>query len=544
MGNKSSGHALVFSFRRKINRPEPFSHDKNTPFPIPLAGGKRTSPFPARIPPLWQFATLSLFGIRHWSFVILFSLFLLVFSFFTYASTQEIEPDAFNISASNQLEYSTDNKTHQDIFYNWTDLNLGYGMYASHLRYEAHQPDDWGVNWQRLSFRNIQLSNETFDITAGNYYAIIGRGLILRSYENRDLRYDNNLDGVRGVVDFEGFNLTLFGGTAMGKYERLSDPLHAADGKISFTDWLTLGASYLRTHITDLGLVRLWGGNMKLILPHVDLYGEYARKDNPPGEYIPQDGEGKYLSANIYASGAALTFEFKDYQRFDFSNKDVTFNNPPALTREHVYTLLNRHAHVLDLSDERGIQAEFTGSPAEQLSLLINHSYTTDRKNNLVFSEIYGEAEYDYRDKATVKTGFSRMENKAEFGAPVYLAPVFDLIYYLSERNSLNFILEHLWADEFEGKVTYYDQILSLSLSHSPLASLSFAYERTTEWKVSESWSGRKNWFMTTLDLALGDNHNLSLGVGSRREGKICSGGVCVEKPALDGFEIKLLSRF
>jgi hypothetical protein len=475
---------------------------------------------------------------------ILFSFFLFAFSLFSYVSAQEIEPDAFNISASNQLEYSTDNKTHQDIFHNWTDVDLGYGIYTSHLRYEAHQPDDWGINWQKLSFRNIQFSSEPFDITAGNYYVIIGRGLILRSYENRDLRFDNNLDGVKGSVDFEGFNLTLFSGTAMGRYERLKDPLHAVDGKISFTDWLTLGGSYLRTQITDLGLVRLFGGNMKLVLPHADLYAEYAKKDNPVGEYVPQDGEGKYVSANIYTSGAALTFEFKDYQRFDFGNKDVTFNNPPALTREHVYTLLNRHAYVLDLSDERGIQAEFTTSPVERLSVLINHSYTTDRKNNLVFSEIYGETEYDYRDKATLKTGFSRMENKAEFGAPVWLAPVFDLTYYLSERNSLNFILEHLWTDSFEGKLTYYDQILSLSVSHSPIASLTFSYERTTEWKVSEDWTGRKNWFMTTLDLALGDNHNLSLGVGSRREGKVCSGGVCVEKPALDGFEIKLLSQF
>jgi len=455
-----------------------------------------------------------------------------------------MEQNTFSISASNQLEYSIDNKTHQDIFYNWTDLSLGYGIYSVDLRYEARQPDDEGVNWQRLSFRSVRFTDEVFDITAGNYYVIIGRGLILRSYENRDLRYDNNLDGVKGGVDFEGFNLTLLGGTAMGRYDRLNDPLHAADGKISFTDWLTLGGSYLRTQITDLGLVRLFGGNMKLALPHADLYAEYAKKDNPPGEYVQKDGEGKYISANIYAPGAALTFEFKDYQRFDFSNKDVTFNNPPALTREHVYTLLNRHAHVLDLSDERGIQAEITTSPAEQLSVLINHSYTTDRKNNLIFSEIYGETEYDYQDKASFRTGFSRMENKTEFGAPVWLAPVFDLSYYLSERNSLNFILEHLWTDKFEGKLTYYDQILSLSFSHSPLASLTFAFERTTEWKVSENWSGKKNWFMTTLDVALGDNHNLSLGVGSRRQGKVCAGGVCVEKPALDGFEIKLLSRF
>jgi hypothetical protein len=55
---------------------------------------------------------------------------------------------------------------------------------------------------------------------------------------------------------------------------------------------------------------------------------------------------------------------------------------------------------------------------------------------------------------------------------------------------------------------------------------------------------GRRDWLIGTLDMALGDNHNLSLSVGSRREGKVCAGGVCVDKPALNGWEIKLLSRF
>jgi len=454
------------------------------------------------------------------------------------------EPDEWTITASNQLEYSSNRKTHQDIFHNWTDLDLGYGIYTVNLRYEAHQPDDWGQTWQKLSFRNLGLSSEFLEITAGNYYVIFGRGLILRSYENRDLRYDNNLDGVKGVIDLDGFDLTMLGGTAMGKYDRLTDPLHAVDGKIAFTDWMTLGGSYLRTNITDVGLVRLSGGNASLSFPHVDFYAEYAEKYNPSGQYIPEDGKGLYLSTNLYTSGAGLTLEFKDYDRFDFTNQDVAFNNPPTLAREHTYTLLNRHAYVLNLYDERGIQAEVTSSPVDQLSLLANYSYTTDRDDRLVFSEGYGELEYDYQDKATLKGGFSRAENKREEGSPVRLAPVVDLVYCLSEITSINFVLEHLYTEKYDGKLTYYDQILSLSLSQSPYVSLTFTHERTTEWETVEDWSGSKNWFIGTLDLAMGDNHNLTLSIGSRRKGKVCAGGVCVDKPALDGFEIKLLSRF
>ncbi len=503
-----------------------------------------------------------LFQLHKRSFLICLFLLIPLFSsfHFNFSFAQDFglgESDSWTIRASNQLEYSSDRKTHQDIFHNWTDLDLTYGNYKVNLRYEAHQPDDWGQTWQKLSFRNLQLSNEFFNITAGNYYVIFGRGLILRSYENRDLRHDNNLDGVRGTIEFEGFNLTLLGGTAMGKYERLDDPLHAADGKIAFTDWMTLGGSYLRTNITDFGLVRLFGGNASVSLPHVDFYAEYAKKDNPPGKYIPDDGKGIYLSTNIYTAGMGLALEFKDYDKFDFTNpnQNVALNNPPPLAREHMYTLLNRHAYVPDLIDERGIQAELTSSPLEQVSLLANYSYTAERKDKfcfgkLLFSEIYGELEYDYKDMATLKGGFSRQETKQEEGDPVRLAPVLDLVYYLSEANSVNFVLEHLYTqkdydEKLDGyKRTYYDQILSLSFSQSPTGSITLTHERTTEWKIRERWSGRKDWLIATLDLAMGENHNLSLSVGSRPKGKVCAGGVCVDKPALDGWEIKLLSQF
>lgn len=135
------------------------------------------------------------------------------------------------------------------------------------------------------------------------------------------------------------------------------------------------------------------------------------------------------------------------------------------------------------------------------------------------------------------------METKKEEGTPVLLAPVLDFTYYLSEQNSVALVLEHLSTDKYDGDLTYYDQIISLTFSHSPVFSLTLTQERTTEWKT-RVWSGKKNWFITTLDWALGERHNLSLSLGSRRAGKVCAGGICTDRPALDGGEIKLLSRF
>jgi len=474
----------------------------------------------------------------------LFAFFLLLlFSFFPFPFSVSLFAQDFKFTASNQLEYDLNSGDNKDIFHDWFDFAGTYDLYQAGIRYEAHQPDDYGNTFQEFSYRYFQVTTKAFQLIAGNYYAMFGRGLILRSYENRDLRFDNNLDGIKGSLNSVRFDLTVLAGSPRSGYLRINDPLQGADGKMVVSKWLTLGGSFLRTDITDFGLVRLFGGNASFVFPHLDLYAEYARKDNPSGENIEKDGDGVYLSSSFYQTGFGLTFEYKDYKRLDFTNGTLVYNNPPALTKEHAYTLLNRHAYVLNLYDEKGIQAQAVWTPKEKLSLLANYSYTTDHKNRMIFSEIYEEAEYDYKNIATLKGGFSYLKNRQETGLPSYLAPVFDLTYYLSEKNSLAFSFEHLWTSKYDGNLTYYEQIISLGFAHSPNYSLTLTDERTTEWKT-RAWSGKKNWLILSLDLALGENHNLTLSLGSRRAGKVCSGGICTDRPALDGGEIKLLSRF
>ena len=465
-----------------------------------------------------------------------------IFFFLFFALYAPLAQD-FKFSASNQLEYYFNSGNNKDIFHDWFDFIGKYDIYQAGLRYEAHQPDDFGNTFQEFSYRYFQVTTKSFQIVAGNYYALFGRGLILRSYENRDLRLDNNLDGIKGNLNSGRFDLTVLAGSPRNGYRRVNDPLQGADGKMVVSKWLTLGGSFVRTDIANFGFVRLFGGNASFVFPHLDLYAEYARKDNPSGENVEKDGEGVYLTSSFYQTGFGLTLEYKDYRRFDFTNGTLVYNNPPSLTKEHHYTLLNRNAYILNLYDEKGIQAQAVLTPQDKLSLLANYSYTTDHQNRMIFSEIYGEAEYDYKNLATLKGGFSYMKNKQEVGLPYFLAPVFDFTYYLAEQNSIAFSLEHQWTSKYDGNLTYYDQIISLGFAHSPNISLTLTDERTTEWKT-RAWSGKKNWLILSLDLALGEKHNLTMSVGSRRAGKVCSGGICTDRPALDGGEIKLLSRF
>lgn len=135
----------------------------------------------------------------------------LTFSFFLFSFFVSSFAQDFKFSASNQLEYYFNSGNNKDIFHDWFDFAGTYDLYQAGLRYEAHQPDDFGNTFQEFSYRYFQVTTKSFQIIAGNYYAMFGRGLILRSYENRDLRFDNNLDGIKGnlnsgPVRFDGFS--------------------------------------------------------------------------------------------------------------------------------------------------------------------------------------------------------------------------------------------------------------------------------------------------------------------------------------------------
>ncbi|MFZ0390105.1 MAG: DUF6029 family protein, partial [Calditrichia bacterium] len=101
------------------------------------------------------------------------------------------------------LEYSIDRLSDKQYFEDWTDLLLRYKNWRLGVRYEAHlppQPYSQDTSGHGISQRFIEYHRDHLNITAGNFYTLFGRGLVLRSFENRVLRWDTNIDG--GKVEF------------------------------------------------------------------------------------------------------------------------------------------------------------------------------------------------------------------------------------------------------------------------------------------------------------------------------------------------------
>ncbi|KPL00075.1 MAG: hypothetical protein AMJ90_08860 [candidate division Zixibacteria bacterium SM23_73_2] len=454
--------------------------------------------------------------------------------------TESLLASDLTISGFNQLEYSQIEKTRKELFENWLDVKAFYNDFNLGLRYENHHPSLEDSIWDGIGFRYFEFSKEYLTLTLGNYYEMFGRGIVLRSYENRDIRNDNNIEGAKLSLDWERANLKLLSGQMLGKYGTRGNPLRGMDFSLSPINWASLGGSYVQTEIEDWGKVKLYSGNLSLYFSFIDFYAELGKKENPSGL---DDGEAVYLASNLYGERFGLTLEYKDYERFSFVDRDITYNNPPELTRAHQYTLLNRQAWELNPYDEKGWEVQGNYSPKDYLKLLVDFSETHDQKGRIfsseaLFTEAYAEIRYDYQELATVKFVGDRMENKKSFGKPEITGAVMDVTYYLDDKNSISGVIEHLHTSKFQKDLKYYEQLYTLTFSRSPVYSVTIGAERTTQDLE------KKRWAYLSFDLTILERHNISLTYGTRRAGKVCASGMCIERPPLEGFELKVLSQF
>jgi len=449
---------------------------------------------------------------------------------------------------SNQMEYSWDTEDQEETFENWLDVNYRLDILTTGLRFEAFQPSKSGQRKEEVSFIYFQVEKDEIALRAGDYYAIFGRGLTLRSYEDRDLRVDNKLTGLKLQGYRDKLEVTLLAGRPPRKDRDNADEMRGLDFSLLPAPGLSFGYSYVALEgptTTGKG-TEITAIRSEAYRGPVSFYGELAQRFN-------RNGYGLYLSSSLALSGLALTAEFKDYDRIALRTGDgLEYNSPPALTREHTYSLFRRHPHTLDSDDETGLQVEASLSPLEDTSVLLNYSYTAGHDGGSfaqhepelfgdwggpVFREAYIEVSRELGHKASlaVAGGKSRLEEATAHTGVV------DLSIYLDDLNSLRCELQGQHTEE-HGE--HDDHMLTVEYTRAPGLSLSFVGERTNKSDLQKLPGEANRWFFTQLDVQLTDNHDLTLFLGSRQGGFICTGGRCRWEPEFEGLELKLLSYF
>jgi len=436
-----------------------------------------------------------------------------------------------NYSGDSYLEYSIDNKSKKTYFEDWTNVSFGYDKIEFNIEYQLHLPPQkysLDKEGQGIYQRSVRYTTENLKFIIVNFYTMLGSGLTFRSFKNKQLRWDNDIDGVYLNFDNSFFDMKFFGGKIRDLSGDRHGPVAGAEIKLIKFENFNTGFTYVVLG-EEKNNQKKWGSiYTKLNFPFGDIYAEIAQKEKFDKNHAV------YLSGSFFIKDFIITTEYKDYKGFDIT-EGATYNTPPTVVKEHEFTLLNRHQRVLNANNEKGYLAEMSYPFFEDNLITFVYSRTDNQKNNLLYEEIFSKVDITLFDKYDVHIAGGKQEDLEAR----YLNFVVNTTIPLYGNYSLKLDFEHQHEKISLTKRQFYSQLYSLSLMKSPFLTLSLIDEITTD-----QFSDRKNWFGVQLDMNIIENTDITIFAGNRRKGKICSGGVCVVKPEFKGVEILLTNRF
>ena len=482
-------------------------------------------------------------------------------------------PDGLGLA--NQLEYSYNVENKIEIFENWFTLDYNKNIFSAGLRFEAFQPNDPDPSVSRGKERYADIAYKYFtvdigdveegiSITAGNFYKLFGRGLILKSYEDRNIRIDNNILGVKVEANYMGFSLAALSGSSANSNDDRKDIIHALDLQFNGLDYVKLATTLASNQpdIEDAARTTLASFRLQPSVWNFDGYVEYGIKSNTDiqSNIFNNDewkiGDAFYGSLNFYYDAFSIIGEYKYYDNYAFTSNDGTifYNTSPSLRKEYTYQLLNRHPSPLDQSNEEGYAVEVNYNFSDKTSVVADYGITQtlpassyyQRINDLSLpittqlKEVYLQATHAWNASFTTIAAFGYNEelstNTKNF------TPILEHKFYFDDINTIKLVLEHQQTENLTTDEKYYNDVIALEYLRSPNFNVSLVTEvKTTE--PEESKTVRKVWSFIQFGYKIGNHTDLSLLMGSRQAGNICIGGICRFEPAFQGIEFKILTR-
>ena len=160
----------------------------------------------------------------------------------------------------------------------------------------------------------LNFKHETIDITAGYFYQQFGSGLILRSWEDRQLGINNALKGIRVIfTPTDYLDLTGIYGNTRNGFDVSEGITQGIDANFNISEALNidridldLGASYVGryqnngTNDTIPSIVNAYGGRLNFVAG--DFYGGLEAIIKDP-DVIANEGQ---LSSNKLYDGTAM----------------------------------------------------------------------------------------------------------------------------------------------------------------------------------------------------------------------------------------------
>ena len=485
-----------------------------------------------------------------------------------------------NFTISNLMEYQVGNlpftePTNLTTLYDQLNLRYRQGVLSAHVKFERFQQVDDRKSYAKVAQRSIRLRQGNFDLTVGHFNEIIGRGLLLRSYEipgailedtGFRVRYGfyRDIDGISIKYQPKFMEIKALRGRPLFNafppiFEaplRRPNLVEAVEINLFAVENWNFGGAYLRNNVNE-DFQEYGMGSITGNLPfNVQIYSEYAQRMGRGNRFLDLSDKSSHAWYNSlsYVNGpVGLSFEYKDYHNFILTPNEA-FNDPPPLVKEHPYVLLNRSTHVLNAADETGWQAEIflTSRQGHTLTLNMTEAENKTAIGKRLFQEKFAEVSILVDDQTSLKSfvDFSEEPFKLEvdrFTTGVYVERAFaqswgtvlDLEYQQFTRD---------FSDAPEKAKNFF---AALTISKSPNFSTGIVWERTTDPGLTDNpttpdmrETNPRHWLGVNVGYQYNYHHFINIFYGKRRGGLACTSGICYEILDFEGFELRLTSTF
>lgn len=490
--------------------------------------------------------------------------------------------------------------------------NLTYtnGPFNAGLRYESYlnalQGFDPRYRGSGITYRFFSYAKDNLEITAGNFYEQFGSGLLLRAYEERNLGYDNVLDGFR--VKYSPISGVYFKGL-IGRQRSYFNYgpgiVRGIDGEVVVNELgeklremqttVILGGSFVSKFQEDTDPVYnlpenvgATAGRINLTRGRFNLFGEYAYKindpypgaSNSPYNYSYRHGEALFMSASYSQKGLGATIAAKRIDNMNFRSdryatlNDLMINYLPPLSKQHVYNLAaTLYPYATQPNGEIGYQADIVYTAKK--GTLAGGKYGTTFTAN--YSAINNIDTVRLNDETTSRNGYK--SGFFDMGDEVYFRDFnIEMNKKLSPKVKLNLMYVNLVYNMeviqgLGGKSTVYADIevadISYKINNSNTIRTELQHLRTGQdqgnWATGIlEYTHAPNWFVAVMDQynygnaeeakqihyiigSVGYIKNASritLSYGRQRAGIFCVGGVCRNVPASNGLTLSITSSF
>ncbi|MDC1068747.1 DUF6029 family protein [Candidatus Kapabacteria bacterium] len=275
------------------------------------------------------------------------------------------------------------NNSFLNLIYTNNNVEVGF-------RYESYQNPLLGFDnrfkGQGIPYRYVTYKSDLIDVTVGNFYEQFGTGMVLRSYEERNLGIDNTLDGVRFKIrPIGGVEIKGLYGKARTFWELSNGIIRGADlnvvvndlipalglGEIGYENQVSIGGSVVSRFQEDNSAVYNLPENVLTYAARLSAVGsfysfdaEYMYKYNDPiatNLFRFNDGQGVKVLGALFSKGISFNFNYHYIQNIDFrvDREAVLLNLPmnfvPPLTRQQTYLLATVYPYGTQPNGETGI---------------------------------------------------------------------------------------------------------------------------------------------------------------------------------------------